>query len=151
MYTKMIFMLVFLFPVQNIFAKNPASVPISHPVYNYFDRIETLGYIQNLLDGVRPYSRAKVAEVLVQVNQKREQLTSIDKRRLDDFLLDFRFEISNQNRHALIPENQSWYSTLASWENFKNDFNRVLNQKYPEEEDHVLIWEDSSNNFYFDY
>lgn len=143
--------IVFLFSFQNIFAQNPASVPISHPVYSYLERMETLGHIQNLFDGVRPYSRSRVAGALTQINQKRGQFTAIDKRRLDDFLLDFRFELSGKKKHALITENKSWYSTLSSWKNFKNDFRRVLSQSYPEEENHVIMWEDSSNNFYFDY
>jgi hypothetical protein len=90
-----------------------------------------------------------VAEVLQVL--PREKLTAIDKRHLDDFLLDFRFEIDNSKKHALIPEDHNWYSTLAGWDNFKRDFLRVIEQRYPEEENHVLLWEKDSSNFYFDY
>jgi Capsule assembly protein Wzi len=143
--------LAFLAAGQNIFAQNPASVPLNHPVYGFLERMETLGEVENLLDGVKPYSRARVAVFLQKLYARSESLTSIDKRKLDDFLLDFRFEISKEKKHALIPTNKSWYSTLAGWQNFKNDFWRVLDQKYPEEENHVAMWEEGADNFYFDY
>jgi hypothetical protein len=44
-------------------AKNPTSIPISHPVYTYLERIEALGYAENLLDGIRLFTNVKVDDV----------------------------------------------------------------------------------------
>ncbi|MCB0284584.1 MAG: hypothetical protein KDF60_18520, partial [Calditrichaeota bacterium] len=143
--------IIILILFNNNYSQNPVSVPITNPVYDYLERMETLDIVTDLLDGVRPYSRSRVAEVLVKINEKRDQLTFIDRRKLDEFLLDFRFEINPAEKHALIPDNITWYSTLASWESFKSDFHRVLDRSYPEEENHVLMWEDSLNTFYFDF
>ncbi|MBD3225862.1 MAG: hypothetical protein GF313_14130 [Caldithrix sp.] len=130
---------------------NPVNVPVHHPVYNFLERMETLGIVHNLLDGVRPYSRAKVARFLQVVDINKLRLTPIDRRRLADYLLDFRYEIQPNKRNALVPEGQNWYSILAGVDNFKKDFVRFFRQKHPEEENHVFLWEDGGDNFYFDY
>ncbi|RMH65686.1 MAG: hypothetical protein D6677_01905 [Calditrichaeota bacterium] len=132
-------------------ASNPTSVPLHHPVYEFLQRMEALHITARLMDGAQPYSRGRVAEKLVEVNERREQLTALDRRRLDDFLLDFRYEIDATKKNVLIPNGQNWYSTLASWQNFKNDFFRVLSQRYPEEENHLFIWEKGDSAFYMDY
>ena len=54
--------------MNNVLAQNPTSVPISHPIYAYLERMETLGYVQNLLDGIRPYSRINAAWVMISIN-----------------------------------------------------------------------------------
>ena len=40
-----------------LFAGNPISVPLGHPVYHFLDRMETLGILDNLLDGIKPFDR----------------------------------------------------------------------------------------------
>jgi len=136
---------------STIFAQNPASIPLNHPLYNFVERMETMGIVTDALDNIRPYSRGRAAELLKQIEAKRDRLTAIDGRRLDDLLLEFRFELQPGEKHALIPEGQNWYSTLASWENFKNDFRRVLSRPWPEEEHHVAMWEKDSSSVYFDF
>ncbi len=132
-------------------AQNPVSVPLDDPVYAYLERMEALGYVDNLLDGIRPYSREKVAEYLQRLVRKRHRLTKIDQDRLDNLLLDYRFEINRQEKNAFVPEGQDWYSILAGYRNFKNDFVRFFKQNHPEEENHVLLWEKGGDNFYVDY
>ena len=65
------------FLITPVFATNPTSIPISHPIYPYLERMEALGHVENLLDGIRPYSRVKVAGILAELDKKRDKLTSI--------------------------------------------------------------------------
>jgi hypothetical protein len=132
-------------------AQNPVSVSIHDPVYPFLERMEMLGYISNYLDGVKPITRSEIADFLWIVSLKRHQLTAIDRRRLDDLLLDYRWELQPEKRYREMPEDQQWRSILAGWDNFKHDFIRFLRQEHPEEENHVLIWETGKDNFYFDY
>lgn len=149
-YLVVVFILLALaFCVSN--AANPTSVPIGDPVYAYLERMETLGKLGDVLDGIKPFSRDKIAGFLLELNAARAELTSIDRRRLDDFLLDYRWEINRSQRYAVAPPDQNWYSILADWDNFKNDFGRFFQQKQPEEENHVFLWEKDKDNFYFDY
>ena len=129
---------------------NPVSVPLGHPVYAFLDRMETLGVLPNLMDGVRPLPRSTIARWLMQIDRNRFLLTRIDRERLDNFLLDFRWEIDPGTRYPELPEDRNWYSPLSSWGQFKKDLRRFLKRNQPEEEFHTLVWEDSSGSFYLD-
>lgn len=144
--------MLFIFLIfSSSWADNPVSVPIYHPVYSFLDRMETLGIIDNIRDGIKPFDRGRISKLLLQVNSNREQLTGIDIDRLNNLLADFRFEIDRMTPYQLIPETSNWYSPLSSFNQFKSDFRRFLQRNQPEEENHVFVWEDSSNSFYFDF
>jgi hypothetical protein len=133
------------------FASNPATVSINDPIYDYLERMEALGFITDLKDGIRPYSRAKIADILVILAEVRRELTHIDRRRLDDYLLDYRYEIDSENRYREMEGGRTWYTALSSWKNIKKDFVRFFLQNHPEEKNYVYMWESGENNFYFNY
>ncbi|NOX90114.1 MAG: capsule assembly Wzi family protein [Calditrichaeota bacterium] len=132
-------------------ANSPTSVPLDDPVYHFLERMETLGFVQDVFNGIKPFSRAQVSAYLQAAAKHRAELTAIDRRRLDDFLLDYRWELRRKERNPLLPDNQNWYSILAGWQNFKKDFKRFFKQNFPEEENHVFLWETNTDHFYFDY
>ncbi len=134
-----------------LFAQNPISVPIHHPVYDFLERMETMGITTNQLNGGLPLSRGRIAQLLKQIARNRLQLTAIDQRRLDDYLLDFRRELRPMQKYARVEQGRSWYSTLASFDNLKKDFYTALQQRFPEEENHLFIWETGDSSFYMDY
>ncbi|MBN2424182.1 MAG: hypothetical protein JXB44_04085 [Calditrichaceae bacterium] len=135
----------------HVFASNPVSVDINDPVYDFLERMETLGFITDLKDGIRPYSRAKVADYLIKLTEYRQKMTTIDLRRLDNYLLDYRYEINQENKYREMEEGHTWYTAFSSWKNIKKDFSRFFKQNHPEEKNYVFMWEDGDNNFYFNY
>jgi hypothetical protein len=134
----------------NIFASNISSVPLDNPIYPFFDRLETMRLIDELLMGTKPISRDRVATILLHLDSTRLEMTSIDKQKLNNFLLDYRYEIDSKNKYEELPEGQNWYTVLQPSQ-FVNDFSRILKQNNPEEENHVFLWEDEENNLYFDH
>ncbi len=148
---KIIQPLISLFFAVLLTAGNPVNVPLGHPVYHFLDRIESMGVLDNVLDGVKPFDRSHVAELLQQIDQNREKLTSIDREKLDNLLLDFRYEIDPEQKYANQPSGQDWYSPFDGWQRIKTDFFRVFAQNQPEEENHLFLWEDGGNSFYFDF
>jgi hypothetical protein len=132
-------------------AGNPVSVPIDHPIYRFLDRMETLGFIGNLRDGIKPLDRERISNFLKQIRIKRTELTEVDRQRLDNFLLDFRYEIDRSETYEALEGERNWHSPLAGLRTFKKELNRFLEQRHPEEENHVILWEDSLNSFYFDF
>ena len=60
-YVMLLEMLIFI--LSPVVASNPTSIPISHPVYTYLERMEALGYAENLLDGIRLFTNVKVDDV----------------------------------------------------------------------------------------
>ena len=143
--------LILLFIVCISYAGNPVSVPINHSIYPFLDRMETLGVLDNLCDGVRPLDRERISNLLLTISEKRNQLSEIDGQKLDNFLLDFRYERDSSQKYPLLPENRKFYSPLLSISQLKQDFIRCLKRKQPEEENHLFLWEDAGHSFYFDF
>jgi len=143
------FILLILFSVAQ--AQNPVSVPLRDPVYPFLERMEILGHISNYLDGIKPMQRSEIAAFLEVLAAKRSELTSIDNRRLSDFLLDYRWELEPSQKYHRMKDSEDWYSTISSLDNFTDDFVRFFKQDHPEEENHVFLWEKEKDNFYFDY
>ena len=148
---RIILTLILFLTTQLLIAGNPVSVPLDNPVYRFLDRMETLGILDNLRDGIKPYDRAFVADMLVRADSMRQELTTIDRRRLDNYLLDFRFDINHEQLYDQLNKPGRVYSPFSGWGQFKSDFTRFFQQNQPEEENHVLLWEDSTSSFYFDF
>ncbi len=148
--SRILFLILLIVFAGTLSAGNPVSLPLGHPVYRFLDRMETLGVIANIRDGVKPLDRERVSELLIAVDQNREMLTGIDRARLENYLLDFRYEIEPSRKYGRSEAGSNWYSPFSNWQNFKTDFNRLFQQNQPEEENHVILWEDSLNSFYMD-
>jgi hypothetical protein len=135
----------------NVLAGNPTSVPLTDPIYAFLDRMETAGIVGNLLDGVKPLDRERISKFLWQIDQHRELLTGIDRNLLDNYLLDYRYELDRQKKYAAMRPERNWYTPLSSWPQFRQDFKRFIRRPQPEEQNHVILWEDSTNSFSFDF
>jgi hypothetical protein len=141
-------LLIFYIP---LIAGNPVSVPLGHDIYRFLDRMETLGVVDNILDGVKPFDREHISQLLVEINLEREKLTRIDRDRLDNYLLDFRFDIDYTEKYAQLEGERTWYTPFSSWDRIKTDFFRFFAQNQPEENNYLFMWEDSTNSFYAEF
>ncbi len=130
---------------------SPVSVGLDDPIYPYLDRMETLGFLSHVHNGIKPFSRNEISRYLKELIPQTDRLTHIDRRRLQDFLLDYRRELQPQRKYEQTPGEQNWYSVLASWSNFKKDFRRYFKQAHPEERNYVYIYEKGKDDFYFNY
>jgi len=70
------------------------TVPVGHPVYQFLKRMEVRGYIVRFHDAVLPVSRSRVAAFLVDLCQKRDQLSEAEEEFLREFLREFGFDIT---------------------------------------------------------
>ena len=143
-------LIIFVFLTRGL-AENPTSVPINHPVYHFLDRMETLGILDNILDGVKPFGRGHIADLLKETDKQRNLLTAIDREILDNLLLDFRFETDPDKKYARLEGDETIYSPFGSFKNLTGDFFRFFARHQPEEQNHLFLWEDSTNSFYLDF
>ncbi len=80
-------------------ADSSVYVPLEHWVYRFVERLEAQGRAAGRADGIRPYSRQKIVELLDVVDKKyRPELSPIELGQLD--LL--RREFAREHEHALI-------------------------------------------------
>lgn len=70
-------------------------VPVSHPVYDFLKRADLGGYISGYNSSSLPLSRITVANFLndIKSNAGSLKLTGMDKKILDDYLVEFSYEI----------------------------------------------------------
>lgn len=56
-------------------AKPPITtdVPLDSPYYEYIDKLEAMGYLESIPAGAKPYSRAKMAQMTVEVRDKAQK------------------------------------------------------------------------------
>jgi hypothetical protein len=92
------------FPV--IIYSQVGFVESDHSVYNYLDRLYSLHIIDNYNDFEKPLSKKEIADFLVDLNYKKKQLSEIDKRILDNYLIEFEYDIySTSNNSSSIYSN----------------------------------------------
>ena len=63
--------ILFILFVGLALASNPVSVPLGDPIYRFLDRMETIGILDNLRDGIKPFERGRISQLLIQVNEER--------------------------------------------------------------------------------
>ncbi|MBS1260994.1 MAG: hypothetical protein MAG453_00312 [Calditrichaeota bacterium] len=63
------------------------------PVYDFLERAEVLGYLETELSGARPYTRLAVAVRLAEADAHRDEMSRIDRARLDYHLFEFGDEL----------------------------------------------------------
>ena len=73
--------------------------PVGRDIYAFLDRIAQKGLIV-FNDQVRPVTRKYIAEKLLEINSKKEQLTSLEKEEAEFYLKDYGFEIEFINERS---------------------------------------------------
>ncbi len=101
---KLILLIIFL-PLP-LLAQSP-FLPLSHPAYDFLDRMETLGLLDHSLLGSKPITRARVAKLLEEVRERtapqadfmrrgRPSLSQVDR----DLLATLRWEFAHDAQRA---------------------------------------------------
>ncbi|MCB0753487.1 MAG: hypothetical protein KDC52_18590, partial [Ignavibacteriae bacterium] len=91
-------------------------VPVEDEIYNYLNRMNTLGIIENYNSFEIPKTRKDISGYLIKIYKNREELDIIDLNKLSDFIIEFEYELCTtlEKSESLIP----------NW-----DFNYLLNAK----------------------
>ena len=88
--------LIFTFLATTVFAQT-VNVPLSHWIYDVLSRWETEGFIPNIFEHTKPYSRMEVAEYLKPVfeiyAEDPGKLSRVDREYLDYSAVEFREEL----------------------------------------------------------
>lgn len=104
-----------------IFSPYPAGaapyLPVDHMVYDFLERMETLGIIPLSRLGIRPTTRTYAARLLAEVYKMRERLSRIDREELEYILDEFRHDLPTCFRLE-SPENHRPLPRLPKFLNF---------------------------------
>jgi hypothetical protein len=96
-------LLLILFTIPTIIFPQGTYVSVDNEVYPFLDRMKTIGKIENYYSESLPLTRKKVAELLLSLWDRRNELNSIDKTFLDYYLTQFGFEaFGSTNRYESL-------------------------------------------------
>ena len=70
-------------------------IEVNNPIYTYLDRMQSLHLIENYNSFEIPKTRKEITKRLREIVEVRDRLNSIDARTLNDFLIEFNFDLSN--------------------------------------------------------
>jgi len=102
---KKLFIILFFFNIVSVYSQMEL-VPPSHPVYDFLKRMQLSDFIPDYNSSDIPISRAAVASYLISIEQKRSLLNSIDKGLLDDYLVEFEYDVRGKlnKSHTLFKD-----------------------------------------------
>ena len=89
---KRILLLGFIF--FNIVSAQIGYVEVTNPIYNFLDRMNSLHIIENYNSFEIPKTRIEISKFLKKINIEKNELNSIDQLTLNDFLIEFEFDLS---------------------------------------------------------
>ncbi len=69
-------------------------VNVGNPVYDFLERINTLGIIKNYNPFELPKTREEISKSLIELNSKKDLLSPVEKAKLQYFLKEFSFDIA---------------------------------------------------------
>ena len=90
-----VFLLIMLF--ANLAYSQIENVSVSHPVYKFLSRYETMGLLEHKSLSSLPLQRMEVSECLSLIKAQRESLSHADRQLLDKYLIEFEVEGSADN------------------------------------------------------
>lgn len=87
--------IILCFVLLNSLVAQIGYVEVTNPIYTYLDRMQSLHVIENYNSFEIPKTRKEITKQLSEIVEHRNNLNSIDARTLNDFLIEFGFELSN--------------------------------------------------------
>ncbi|MDA3861361.1 MAG: hypothetical protein PF445_09050 [Melioribacteraceae bacterium] len=101
--------------MTNLFAQI-GYVEVGNPIYTYLDRMQSLHIIENYNSFEIPKTRKEITNYLRAIKNTKNKLNSIDSQTLNDFLIEFEFDLSYST--------ESYYSLFSDTSN-----SAMINQK----------------------
>ncbi len=126
---KFVKILIFFFSI-NLAYSQIENVPVSNPVYQYLERIETKGLLPHFSTSSLPLQRKEIVEALKEINNNKSKLSENEREILTRYLLEFDLVY---NEKAVV-----FYSS--------SDSNQVLSKEFFSDKDKFFYhFKDSSN------
>lgn len=128
------FLILFLLIIKCSAIAQIELVPANHPVYHFLKRMQLERVIENYNSAILPISREEVADLIKEISSKAEQLSPLDRKILNDFKIEFGFEIN---------KNLETNSSFLKEPKLKNIFD-------DSKQKHIFAYADSNLSFFFD-
>ncbi len=136
--------LIFIFLISIIKISNAQVelVTSTHRVYDFLDRMLENKIIEKYSSSMHPVSRREIAGYLIEINEKRTKISSTDKKFLDDYLVEFEYDIKKT-----LNNSSSFFSKVKLTDIFRDKKQKYL---YAGTDSNVsFFWDGLANLRYF--
>jgi hypothetical protein len=100
---KIFFFVIFFVMLTSSLHSQVELVPVNSPVYDYFLRMKSLEFLPDYNPGIIPISREVTARFLKTIETNTRKLSSVDKKLLSDFMVEFSYDITgNLDKRASL-------------------------------------------------
>ena len=128
---------------------NQIYVDYNDPIYNYLKRMSNLGIIEYYMIGTKPHSRDYMAKLIYNIEQKKDQISLIDKLALDEYVIDYNYELNNTPYFKLL-DGDNTYHLFESSEEIGSLYKRISKFTKKQEDLHFYVYQDSINSLFID-
>ncbi|MDO9547782.1 MAG: capsule assembly Wzi family protein [Candidatus Marinimicrobia bacterium] len=126
-------------------------VRLNDPIYLFLDRMATGGLLPGLLNDTRPYTRDKIAGQLAILNEKRNDLSGIDRTILDEYMADYRLELFPNKSHFQVGDQGNTFLFFRSFENIKTGLGNIFQYEDNCEKQHLFVHESDNEIIWIDW
>ncbi len=88
-----IFYFLILFFLYNVVSAQVGYVPVNDEIYMFLERMQTLNIIEDYNSFEIPKTRSEIKTYLVQITKNINKLDKIDKKKLNDFVSEFEYDL----------------------------------------------------------
>ena len=107
---------IWIFFLFSALSAQTVNVPLSHWIYDLLERWETQGYVDNVYDHTRPYSREEVADYLTQVyrayQRNPEPFSRYDVQYLEYCATEFAEELARQPGNVSVTPSKNRFQPV---------------------------------------
>ncbi len=118
---KYCFLLLFVLLTAGKTFSQVELVPLSNPVYEFLDRMNTNKVIEGYSSSMSPISRRETAGFLTEINSKRKKITKTDRDLLDYYLTEFEYDA-----YKTLSKSSNFFSKKGIGELFSNKKQKYL-------------------------
>ncbi len=142
-------LIVLSFLMIQVLSASQVHVRVNDPVYEFLERMMVQGFLSDYSDNALPLSRDYIARQLQELDGQRSDLAVIDRKILDEYLADYRYEFG-AGKHFLIPADKTGYFGFYPLSNVKKGLLDFIRYDQKQEEHHLVAFETEKEMLWLD-
>lgn len=115
---KIKYLLLLLFLNTTLSFAQAEYLPSDHSVYDFLNRMDSYHLISGFNSIERPFTRSQIAKHLSEIIEKKDELNEIDRKTLQDYEIEFEFDIQKSLKNSTSLFTSSGYKLLDQKEKY---------------------------------
>lgn len=123
---------------------NEIPVALDDPIYQFLERQNVMQRLTGYNAALLPVTRGQVANWLSQLQPQAHEMTPLERQLLQEYLADYRMELS-EDRHRDLPPERNLYYPFQDWETLKRHWREIFDRRPAQESKHLIVYEEKDD------